>query len=77
MPNSTCKSCGASITWAISAETGAKIPLVPMPADYESATHRYRLIDASTCDPDPSGDYMSHFRNCPGANNHSKGGKRG
>lgn len=71
MSRCTHSGCGAEITWAINLKTEKTVPLVPFEEQYPKA-HRYTLKPRSDgrfeCERNDSGDYMSHFANCPGAN---------
>ncbi len=63
--------CNADITFAINLKSLKTVPLVPFDEQYPKA-HRYTLSKRSDgkfeCERNDSGDYMSHFANCPGAN---------
>ena len=76
MANSTCKGCGAEITWAHT-DTGAKIPLdkrAPVYAYYLNGDGKRRAKKV-----DNDGDscfHVSHFSTCPKANDFSGSKKK-
>jgi hypothetical protein len=75
---STCRSCGAAITWARTAG-GKAIPLNPEPVLggnvelVETGAH----VVACVVTPDAGvARHTSHFANCPQANSHRKERRR-
>jgi hypothetical protein len=61
-------------------KTLKNVPLVPFNPDYPKAV-RYRISGVRAdgtreCERDNDGDYMTHFTDCPGAKDFSKGRKR-
>jgi hypothetical protein len=76
-----CKECKAPIWFAVSAQTGKRMPLDPDPAvkgnvwiDDDGYAHA-----VSAADPAPLGAelYLTHFVLCPGASKFRSKGKRG
>lgn len=73
---STCKTCGAAVTWARTS-SGKSIPVDPEPRAGGNIT----LIDcgshlAARVGPAGSGSHVSHFATCPQANGHRRERRR-
>ena len=69
---STCKSCGARVTWARTFATGAPIPLDPVPQPGGNLELKDGI--ARVVKPHPAVKlYVSHFKTCPQADAHRKG----
>ena len=73
MPN--CSKCGAPITFAVRLKTGSRIPLVPLDERFPAAP-KYRITAIRSdgqreCERDDSGEFISHFSNCPNAKDFS------
>jgi hypothetical protein len=72
---STCKSCGAPIRWAVTRATGARIPLDPRPvasgnivvepSGFVRVLGRGEVVS-------PGDRFVSHFVTCPFAAAHRK-----
>lgn len=85
---SRCRSCGASIQWAITDEKRNMIPLDPEPVEHGNvvvkdphfATHRgtawlvHVLNDVEVIGPRIDGEplYVKHFFTCPNADRHRR-----
>lgn len=76
---STCRSCGASIRWAITERSGKRIPVDPDPVDDGNLVLRDAGggdVIASVVAPgellldDPGVRFVSHFATCPHADQH-------
>lgn len=74
---STCRSCGAEVSWTRTAATGKAIPLDPHPvADgnviVDVATNRATVLAAGTPMPVGVPRFISHFATCPHADSHRR-----
>lgn len=85
MKGAACSSCGQLIVWAASATSGKPIPisakahprgnveLEPNPDPREPPTaHMLGKSDRRVGHPPPSIRYVSHFADCPNAEQHRK-----
>jgi hypothetical protein len=78
---STCKSCGAGITWAVTSN-GKRMPLDPEPVEDGNVVLHPSLnggppvatvLSPSPGDPPPVfARYVSHFVTCPHADDHRR-----
>ncbi len=71
-----CRSCPAMIDFRINLATNSRIPLVPLDPEYPTAPRYSICEDQRYCKRDDDGTFISHFSNCPGARQHSRGGKK-
>lgn len=82
-PDGKCRSCGAAIRWAVSANTGGRIPLDPQPVEggnlgvVEWAEHPRPQRDTPVVAVDPVAAltgyrYVTHFATCPNADRHRR-----
>jgi len=73
MNNAVCKSCKASIVWAMTT-SGSRMPLDAKPVKQGTFTlledGRYLLAEIAT--GDDVDRYQSHFATCPNADRHRK-----
>lgn len=72
-----CSSCGKPIIWTTS-PTGARLPLTAKPVtvyqiDEEHSRAMNTTPDANKLEGGPF--YISHFVDCPNANQHSRGAR--
>lgn len=88
MKTLTCKSCGATILWAITAKTGSRMPLDAEPvvtATVEERRVMFALLKSTGDVPiavtpgwfvveldAPIAYYRSHFATCPNAASHRR-----
>ena len=73
MNQTTCKSCGAAIVYAVTT-SGARMPLDVEPV----AGGKYAIVDGDHAVYDRALEtgYVSHFATCPNANRHRRGENR-
>lgn len=81
-PSGNCKSCGAPVRWAITAATGARMPLDVEAVDdgnlgvveWQSDGHRLAtpIVAVNPTTALTRFRYTSHFATCPNANDHRR-----
>lgn len=80
-PMSQCKSCDASIVWAVHTATGSLAPIDVEPTDGgniilttdELGVTRYRVLTKLEAETYKGGDaHLNHFVTCPDATSHRR-----
>ena len=72
-----CRSCGATVRWAVTLKNGKPIPMDTSPVD-DGNLVIFRGVAMSRKDADARGIgplplFKAHFATCPNANRHRKG----